>query len=1204
MGFVRLYAAVTLVLLAGCASETTSAPEPPEPWQPPVEGAPECELAADCPAGTYCDLGECIQECNTVDPCTGELVCHPRGRCAEDPAEPADPEPTTTPSAVVRSIDDVVYANASEAVVVLRFDASPADVTVRYRVNPRVPWLRVVVPRGSFEGALTLMLEIDRERLGTGSHSGDVVLHTTAGDVTVPVHLDQGLSAVYQGQIEYSRPRSLGSVPLRIEIREDHGTAAIRVDADHSPTFPAGDRQATATARFLDDTLSGSLVQRFAPAAIGGARTLIDREVGREVRFELVPSAGGGLVGTFTERWFGLFPAPVEVGGEVTLARVAGVSPGDYAAELPPELPPNPPANPPPLTSACRTAGSAAAGAAGGGCLDGVTNSQLVSCGDALLARGARLADATLVMESPTGESGYDEMSGICERELSASERDTPTASDGVVECLRPANLSCALGYYALAAQRGEPDANGRLGETVAVYADVGLLLVQDALVEAYRTPFRTDGASVASAMLSALEGGRGRAHEPLQFAFDPLVLETLRATAPAVAFGSEYRPLRRLAQLLARDRLAAEEAALIEVRTRGADITVVRERLHGDAMRLLVALVALSTIELAQEAPSSPELGLFAEALTELGRRSLELSDGVDPLGIPRGFVEFLYDPSMAGPDRATNFQQVLRAHEREVADAVVSEERAAGAVRDFDARVEAIVRAVSDAGRQIDGRLIQICGADLSDPSAPDPECGSATGELAEARNVYEQEVQGMRIALARIEGLDARIRIQRQRLEDVYRIRAETIAFVDSANRQINELEIRQAEIAAAREFISIAANSSLFNAGAPAALAAASMALSLYQAELAVRQMALQQAQGLQIMRADMRVEYVNGMATIQEMLVGMAELNLELVLAGIRAATAAIRVATLERAVQTANAERELLLSRELGSIANDPAFRILRDDAVESAIVARERALRGVYLAARAFEFETNTRLTAIETDLVPALEASQIQDFVGCLESSFTRFRSAYGVPQTFVDEISVREDVLGIRGPVEDPVTGEVVSEADQFRRLLLSPSNIGPDGTVGLSFVTTLSPGNGLFSTMVCNDQIRSVQVKLIGDRLGDDQARVYVWQGGTSLVRGCESNRAGRGDVMREYDIAPRRVEIQAGVNAYPVAAPDAQLFGRSVAATDWRIAVPPGPVAPTNGDLELDGIDDIVLRIEHSAISLSESPIDYTPVCGG
>jgi hypothetical protein len=136
------------------------------------------------------------------------------------------------------------------------------------------------------------------------------------------------------------------------------------------------------------------------------------------------------------------------------------------------------------------------------------------------------------------------------------------------------------------------------------------------------------------------------------------------------------------------------------------------------------------------------------------------------------------------------------------------------------------------------------------------------------------------------------------------------------------------------------------------------------------------------------------------------------------------------------------------------------------------------------------------------------------------------------------------------------------------------------------------------------MVCNDQIRSVQVKLIGDRLGDDQARVYVWQGGTSLVRGCESNRAGRGDVMREYDIAPRRVEIQAGVNAYPVAAPDAQLFGRSVAATDWRIAVPPGPVAPTNGDLELDGIDDIVLRIEHSAISLSESPIDYTPVCGG
>jgi hypothetical protein len=216
---------------------------------------------------------------------------------------------------------------------------------------------------------------------------------------------------------------------------------------------------------------------------------------------------------------------------------------------------------------------------------------------------------------------------------------------------------------------------------------------------------------------------------------------------------------------------------------------------------------------------------------------------------------------------------------------------------------------------------------------------------------------------------------------------------------------------------------------------------------------------------------------------------------------------------------------------------------------------------------------------------------------------TSEANFRIAYGAPQTFVDEISVREDILGIHGPVVDDLTGETLSEAEQFHRLLLSPSNLGPDGTVELVFSTSLNRGNGLFSTMVCNDQVHSLQVRLIGDGLGDDQARVYLQQTGTSVQRGCESGMDGASEVLRTYDLAPRRVEIQAGVNVMPTSPADTQFFGRSVADSEWRLAIPPGSVAPPNSDVDPIHIDDIIIRVEHQAISISSSPVTYSPACG-
>lgn len=1181
---------------------------PPDPWVPPAEGALECELAADCPDGTFCDLGECIQECNVVDPCTGELTCIPRGRCADDATAPSDPPASAEHVASVTSDADVVNVGATDAMVMLQFSASPADQEIRYRVDPRVPWLRVTERRGTFTGALAVSLSVDRTGLAVGTHTGSVVLRTTAGDVSVPVQITQSFTGVYQGEIAYETPRDLGRVPVRIEVQDRGGFLDMRFLADDSPTFArAGTAQATTTAGISGTSISGSVVQAFTTTDLG-TDSLFARDLGRDLQFTLQPTAAGGLEGTFTERWIGVFPAPVQVGGRISLARLADAEARDFTVALPPGLPGNPSANPPAISGPCFAVTAPVAGETGTACTATSTPSQLRVCGERLRDRATPFETAALVTTgSTTGTSGYDSLSNVCRTELDNPRLLTPGATPvmGSTEpagCFHIGDYLCALTILENAASRSDTTAAGSAGEASARRAGVAMLLLNDHLVDAFEAPIRADGPGAESAVLDALRAGRSRARPAMRELFAPHVLESLRSTAPAVAASTDYRGLRRLAQLVARDRLAADQEASVLIRTQPATRTTTREQIHAQALDLVLGLVALSTIEQAQTAPPSPELGLFAEALTDLGRRSLQAGERIDPLGVPSTFVPFVYRAT----DPGTNFEQTLSGYRTHIMTATTDELAARAAIHEYEQNEDALRRELNSIGDQIRNRLTAICGSRVGMPAEPDLDaCGeNGEGELAVALASYEEAANAIRIAQARFDGLIARANIQRQRAAEVRRIRQETIEFITSTNAVINALEAQVIVIEAIQTALTLSANAQVWNGGASVGLGVASGILEAIQGLIRLGQQQLHQAQDLRVRMDEADIEFLNAMSALQEMLVGQAELQLEIAQATLAVATSGIRIQTLRSEVERLLAERELQEARALSGLTNDPAFRVLRSRAIEQAIASRDRALMGVYLSARAYEFETNTDLAAIETSLVPAMRAADIARFADCLVSSQTEFRTTYGSPQTFVDEISLREDVLGIRGPITDEFTGEVISEAEQFRRLLLMPSNLGPDGTVEISFSTSLNRGNGLFSTMVCNDQIRSIQVRLIGDGLGDDQARVYLVQDGASVQRGCDSSRDAMGEVLRQYEITPRRVEVQAGVNVMSTAPADTQLTGRSVAASEWRIAIPPGDVAPANADLDPTRVEDVIIRLEHTAISLSDSPIRYTPTCGG
>src|SRR5262249_28280643 len=135
------------------------------------------------------------------------------------------------------------------------------------------------------------------------------------------------------------------------------------------------------------------------------------------------------------------------------------------------------------------------------------------------------------------------------------------------------------------------------------------------------------------------------------------------------------------------------------------------------------------------------------------------------------------------------------------------------------------------------------------------------------------------------------------------------------------------------------------------------------------------------------------------------------------------------------------------------------------------------------------------------------------------------------YSTPDTRTDEISLRADVLGIRGACNDDVTGESLDEGEQFRRRLFRASNLNEDGATALKFSTSVNPNNGVWSTGLCNDQIALIDVKIVGDGLGDSQATVVLSQAGTAVQRSCDAFRGGAGDELHPYDMAnAARAEI--------------------------------------------------------------------------
>jgi hypothetical protein len=385
------------------------------------------------------------------------------------------------------------------------------------------------------------------------------------------------------------------------------------------------------------------------------------------------------------------------------------------------------------------------------------------------------------------------------------------------------------------------------------------------------------------------------------------------------------------------------------------------------------------------------------------------------------------------------------------------------------------------------------------------------------------------------------------------------------------------------------LQMASNSTLWNAGAPAIMAVADYGLDMEKGALEDDNVQLQQAEDLDVKQTDADIEYEDGMANIKREEIDLAEIVIEARLSVISVLEAQAKAASALSQAQELYAYRSQTNQLISSDPSMDPSYRLVRNQASLNYLDVRDTAQEQLLSAGRALEYEMDHDLPTLETAIQSARNYTTLGKLQSCLYSIFDQFNELYSSPQPFSTTVSVRK-LFGINGPRTDEVTGKTLSEGKQFRAYVLNNQSLDADGTLRIQFSTNLMPNNGLWSTDTCIDKISEVQAQLVGDFLGDNEAQVNIALSGTSVLRSCDTGE------LQDWNLDANSVAVvQAGVNTFGDVT-STSLFGQSVARATWTLSIPGSAAAPSNADVDVTHLDDVVLKIKHKAIPLLTSSV--------
>lgn len=387
-------------------------------------------------------------------------------------------------------------------------------------------------------------------------------------------------------------------------------------------------------------------------------------------------------------------------------------------------------------------------------------------------------------------------------------------------------------------------------------------------------------------------------------------------------------------------------------------------------------------------------------------------------------------------------------------------------------------------------------------------------------------------------------------------------------------------------------SLGVSTSCAGAAAGAALLAATYQVADVASTSLDREIADAEASIGELQRATARWETVHQCdvmrtdsdAQVKRQLLELKDIDLDALKTQYQVRLALAEIEQLRNQATRLQAEQEEMQQQTINVEAarNDPNVRIYKNDAVILADETFQAAVRGAYEATRVFEYYTSqsyARLGELFLIRMVAHGDYNLEAYLAELEAAYREFQQQYGNPDTRVEILSLRDDVLAI--PRLDGA-GRALTQSERialFRERLGSASYVDERGYVAVPFATTLAR----LSPLTRNHKVLALEAELIGSDVGDTIGRVYVRQRGTGMVLSVAGAR-------NHYRLPERTAVVNAFFNGVRVFGGEVyrsdRMRDRPFVNTHWEVVLNLKDER-ANQDIDLTSLTDVRLYVYYT-----------------
>jgi hypothetical protein len=320
------------------------------------------------------------------------------------------------------------------------------------------------------------------------------------------------------------------------------------------------------------------------------------------------------------------------------------------------------------------------------------------------------------------------------------------------------------------------------------------------------------------------------------------------------------------------------------------------------------------------------------------------------------------------------------------------------------------------------------------------------------------------------------------------------------------------------------------------------------------------------------------------ATMRKLVLEFAHVELEALKVEYRLRLALSDLQKLRNEATRLHSEQQELEQQTINVAAarNDPNVRIYKNDAVILADETFQQALRDAYKATKVFEYFTSQSYARLDQLFLIRMVSHgdyNLESYLMELENAYRDFQQLYGNPDTRVEVISLRDDVLAVPRTASD---GRALTQAEriaELRRRLSDTALLDERGYLTLPFSTSL----GRLSPLTRNHKVLAVEAEVVGSDVGDTVGRVYLRQRGTGLVLSVDGDRS-------YYRLPDRTAVLNPFFNGVRTFGPEVyrsdRMRNRPLVNTHWELVINQRDEL-ANQDINLGSLTDVRLYVYYT-----------------